>query len=100
MREGPESVRPAGAGGSDAERAARLVRRCVDLDRRGAPATARHAALDQARAAVATVPPGRFRERLSTVCDILTDLQRDDTAEAVRAAIVRARAALGQPAGS
>ncbi|WP_433502042.1 hypothetical protein ACQP04_19770 [Pseudonocardia halophobica] len=95
MRELSEPVHPSRVA---AERAALLVRLCLDLDRRGAPPAARLAALDQARAAVATVPPGRIRDRLATVCDILTDLHRDDTAEAVRAAIVRARAALGQPA--
>ncbi|GAA2882161.1 hypothetical protein GCM10010472_45330 [Pseudonocardia halophobica] len=95
MHEVSEPVRPSRVA---AERAALLVRLCLDLDRRGAPPAARLAALDQARAAVATVPPGRIRDRLATVCDILTDLHRDDTAEAVRAAIVRARAALGQPA--
>jgi hypothetical protein len=97
MREGPEPVR---ASRFDPERAVRLVRRCVDLDRRGAPTPARLAALDQARAAVARMAPGRSRERLATVCDILADLQRDDTAEAVRAAILRARAALDTAAGT
>jgi hypothetical protein len=95
MREVSELVRSSGVA---AERAARLVRRCVELDRRGAPQAVRSAALDQARAALAALPPGRIRDRLATVCDILADLHRDDTAEAVRAAIVRARAALGQPA--
>ncbi|MFR9807164.1 hypothetical protein ACL02T_33430 [Pseudonocardia sp. RS010] len=102
MREVPEPMRSVGpdAGGTAATaRAARLVRRCLDLDRGGAPAPTRLAALDQARAALTGVPPGRSRERLATVCEILVDLHRDDTEEAVRAAIVRARAALGQPAG-
>ncbi|MCE0762879.1 hypothetical protein LWC35_08125 [Pseudonocardia kujensis] len=91
MHEVSEPVRSRGVA---AERAALLVRLCLDLDRQGAPPTIRLAALDQAWAAVATVPPGRIRDRLTTVCEILAELHRDDTAEAVRAAIVRARAAL------
>jgi hypothetical protein len=95
----PEGVEPARSSRIHAEHAARLVRRSVELDLRGAAPVARLAAIDQARAAVATVPPGRVRDRLTIVCEILTDLHRDDTTEAVQAAIVRAREALGRPGG-
>ncbi|GAA4547608.1 hypothetical protein [Pseudonocardia xishanensis] len=75
------------------DRAVELVRSCLDLYRRGVPAPARLAALDQARMAVRGVDPDAARHCLSAVCDILDALQRGPQ-DAVHAAVQRGRRAL------